>query len=146
MWRKAAKAITTARRKNPIKTTGQLKEVVEEAIPRRGKTHPATKVFQAIRMYVNKELDSIEDAIKQALKNLAPEGRVTAISFHSLEDRIVKNIFKSASEPIRNLRGMKIAPSKIRVLTKKPVPCSLKESRKNRRARSAKLRTVEKMT
>ncbi|MCH9618668.1 MAG: Ribosomal RNA small subunit methyltransferase H [Chlamydiia bacterium] len=145
LWRHAAKAITTARRKKPIVTTKQLKEVVETVVPRRGKTHPATKIFQAIRMYVNKELESIEESLKQAMKHLAPNGRVSVLSFHSLEDRIVKNIFRSASQPIKNLRGMNISAAKIKVITKKPIPCGRTEMKKNRRARSAKLRVAEKL-
>ncbi len=144
LWRHAAKAITKARQKKPIETTAQLKEVVEEVIPRRGKTHPATKVFQAIRMYVNKELESIEQSLKDALKHLAPGGRVSVLSFHSLEDRIVKNIFRSAAEPLRDLRGMKISAAKIQVITKKPIAPTRLESKRNRRARSAKLRVAEK--
>ncbi|MCH9621076.1 MAG: Ribosomal RNA small subunit methyltransferase H [Chlamydiia bacterium] len=146
LWRNAAKAITKARAKKPIKTTNQLKEVVEEVIPRRGKTHPATKVFQAIRMYVNKELESIEKSIKKALSSLAPEGRVSVISFHSLEDRLVKNIFRNAATPMKDLRGMNISPAMIRVITKKPIPCSKGEMKRNRRARSAKLRVAEKLS
>lgn len=145
LWRKAAKAITTARRKKPIQTTKELKEVVEEVIPRRGKTHPATKIFQAIRMYVNKELESIEVSLKKAFQQMSPNGRVSVLSFHSLEDRIVKNIFRSAAEPMRNLRGMKISPAKIKVITKKPIPASRNEIRRNRRSRSAKLRVAEKL-
>lgn len=145
LWRNAARAITQARKRKPIETTKELKDVVEEVIPRRGKTHPATKIFQAIRMYVNKELESIEDSLKKALKALAPEGRVSVISFHSLEDRIVKNIFRSASQPMKDLRGMNISPAKIRVITKKPIPCSKGEMKRNRRARSAKLRVAEKL-
>jgi 16S rRNA (cytosine1402-N4)-methyltransferase len=145
LWRNAAQAITKARRKRPIVTTSQLKEVIEEVIPRTGKTHPATKIFQAIRMYVNKELESIEKSLKEALKVLAPHGRVSVISFHSLEDRIVKNIFRSASLPMKDLRGMNISPAKIKVITKKPIACSKEEMRKNRRARSAKLRVAEKL-
>lgn len=144
LWKHAAKAITTARQKKAIVTTKQLKEVVETVIPRRGKTHPATKIFQAIRMYVNKELESIETSLKQAMKHLAPGGRVSVLSFHSLEDRIVKNIFRSASLPIKNLRGMDISAAKIKVITKKPIPCGHVESKRNRRARSAKLRVAEK--
>ena len=146
LWRSAAKAITKARAKKPINTTNDLKEVVEEVIPRRGRTHPATKVFQAIRMYVNKELESIEKSIKKALSSLAPEGRVSVISFHSLEDRIVKNIFRNAATPLKDLRGMNISAAKIRVITKKPIPCSRGEMKRNRRARSAKLRVAEKLS
>ncbi len=145
LWKNAAQAITRARRRRPILTTGQLKEVIEEVIPRTGKTHPATKIFQAIRMYVNKELESIEVSLKKAMQVLAPHGRVSVISFHSLEDRIVKNIFRDASQPIRDLRGMDISAAKIKLITKKPIACSREEMKKNRRARSAKLRVAEKL-
>jgi 16S rRNA (cytosine1402-N4)-methyltransferase len=145
LWRNAAAAITKARRKKPIETTKQLKEVIEDVIPRHGKTHPATKIFQAIRMYVNKELDAIEISLKKAMKVLAPSGRVSVLSFHSLEDRIVKNIFRSASLPVRDLRGMNISAASIKVITKKPIACSKGEMMRNRRARSAKLRVAEKI-
>ncbi len=145
LWKNAAAAITKARKRKPIATTHQLKEVIEEVIPRRGKTHPATKIFQAIRMYVNKELESIEISLKKAMQVLAPNGRVSVLSFHSLEDRIVKNIFKSASLPMKDLQGMNISAAKIRLITKKPIPCTFEEMKKNRRARSAKLRVAEKL-
>jgi 16S rRNA (cytosine1402-N4)-methyltransferase len=145
LWKKAAKAITIARKKSPIKTTKELKEVVEEVIPRSGKTHPATKIFQAIRMYVNKELESIEESVKKALAQLSPGGRISVLSFHSLEDRLVKNLFRSASEPIRNLRGMQISAAKVKVITKKPIAPDQGEIKRNRRARSAKLRVAEKL-
>ena len=97
-WRKAARAIVDARRKKKIETTKELADIVMSAIPQRGKKiHPATQVFQALRVCVNRELESLEDAIKQALGLLKKGGIMGAISFHSLEDRIVKNIFREAA-------------------------------------------------
>lgn len=143
LWRKAAKAISETRQKKEIKTTKELKDVVESVIPRRGKTHPATKIFQALRMYLNKELESIEESILKAFKTVSPKGRITIISFHSLEDRLVKNLFKKIAEDTKDFRGMTVEKSKFKVVTKKPIACSKREMRRNRRARSAKVRVVE---
>lgn len=143
LWRKGARAIIEARQKKPIETTRELANVVERVIPRHGKTHPATKIFQAIRIYVNKELESIEGSLKKAIKHLNPGGKVGVLSFHSLEDRIVKNVFREASQPIKNLQGKRISESMIENLTKKPLVPSRTERRLNRRARSAKLRFCE---
>lgn len=144
LWRKGARAIIEARQRKPIETTKELANAVERVIPRHGKIHPATKIFQAIRIYVNKELETIEGSLKKAIKHLNPGGRVGVLSFHSLEDRIVKNVFREVCEPIRNLQGKKISVSAIQNLTKKPLIPSRLERRLNRRARSAKLRFCEK--
>jgi|JI91814CRNA_FD_contig_31_1089662_length_960_multi_2_in_0_out_0_1 16S rRNA (cytosine1402-N4)-methyltransferase len=147
LWRRGARAIVEARRKQPIKTTTQAAEVIEKAIPRRGKLHPATKIFQAIRIYINKELESIEGTLKKAIKVLAPNGKIGVISFHSLEDRIVKNVFREASKPLKNMAGKVVLESEplLKVLTKKPIVPTLKETRTNRRSRSAKLRFAMKI-
>lgn len=144
LWRKGAKAIIEARRKKPIETTTELSSIIEKAIPRSKKIHPATKIFQAIRIYVNKELESIEGSLKKAIQVLAPGGRIGVLTFHSLEDRIVKNIFREASQPLKNMAGKKISAAQLKNLTKKPIAPSLKEIRRNRRSRSAKLRFAEK--
>lgn len=147
LWKRLSKVIVEARRKGRITTTKQLADIVQQAIPHRGKKriHPATLVFQALRICVNKELEHLEDALKQAMKMLAKNGKLGVISFHSLEDRIVKHIFKAASQPLKDIRGKKIAEPTIKVLTKRPVVPSLREVRFNRRSRSAKMRFVEKV-
>jgi len=127
---KIAKAICEARRKKKIETTLQLAEIVESIIPRYGKTHPATTTFQALRIAVNRELERLAEVIPQALDLLAPQGRLAIITFHSLEDRIVKNAFRAASNG--------------QILTKKPLIPTDEECRYNRRSRSAKLRVIEK--
>lgn len=142
LWRKGAKAICQARRKKEIQTTKELADIVQEALPSRRKLHPATKIFQAIRIFVNQELESIEGSLKKAVKFLANKGKVGVISFHSLEDRIVKNVFKDAAKPTYNTYGKKIGESAFQILTKKPLVPSFRESKKNRRARSARMRFI----
>ena len=121
-----AEAIVSARRKRRIMTSGQLIKIIEKVIPR-GKKHPATKIFQALRIAVNRELDMIRKGLEAAMQMVTPGGRVVAISFHSLEDKIVKEMFRS--------RGA--------VITKKPIIPCLEEIFSNPRSRSAKLRAWE---
>jgi len=123
-----AQKIVTERREKRITTSGRLSAIVASAVPRRGKINPATRIFQALRIYVNQELDNMRVGIQVACALVAPKGRVVAISFHSLEDRIVKNMFRST-------------PGK--VLTKKPVTPQQSEIVKNSRSRSACLRAWE---
>jgi len=112
----------------PIKSTFQLVEIIKKAIPgKRTKIHPATRTFQALRIAVNDELNNLEKALLQAVEVLEKGGRIIVISFHSLEDRIVKNFFKD---------------SNLKVLVKKPVIPSQEEVKTNRRSRSAKLRAA----
>lgn len=145
-WRSYAKAICEARRKKPITTTKELADVILTAFKgSRKKIHPATLVFQALRIFVNKELASVEEGMKKAIDFLGPKGRMGVISFHSLEDRIVKNIFKMAASPLRNLQGMKIREPMLKLLNKKPDIPSPQEVKHNPRARSAKLRFAEKI-
>ena len=147
-WRQAARAIVEARRKKPIETTTELAEILSQSIGRsKKKLHPATLVFQALRICVNRELDSIEEGVKSAIQILAPGGRIGVLAFHRLEDRIVKNLFRTASKPIRKMIEMKethIYPM-LKLLTKKPLIPTFQESRTNRRARSAKLRVAERI-
>ena len=120
-----------------IKTTFDLVEIIKQSIPlkfQRGRTNPATRVFQAIRIAVNDELNSIEKTLPTAIEVLAPGGRLAVISFHSLEDRIVKNCFKEQS-------GLK----RIEILTKKPIIPNEEEIKSNSRSRSAKLRVIKKL-
>jgi 16S rRNA (cytosine1402-N4)-methyltransferase len=131
--RAAAKAIVLARKKRRIRTTHELVHVIEPVL-RRGKIHPATKVFQALRIAVNDELGQLKKGLDAAIESLSPGGRLAAISFHSLEDRIVK----------WKLREDEKAES-LKILTKKPICPSAEEMRANPRSRSAKLRAAEKM-
>lgn len=140
-WRRAAKAIVMARAKRPIETTKQLADILISALkaPFRAKRHPGTLVFQALRLCVNGELDAIAQGLNKALHFLAPKGRIGVLSFHSLEDRIVKNIFREAASRVHGKQPF------LRLLTKKPLVPSPKEKQHNPRARSAKLRFAERL-
>lgn len=156
---KIASRIIEERKRDPIRTTLQLVGIIEKAKRRRGKISPATKVFQALRIAVNNELENIKNFLPQAVKILSPKGRLAVISFHSLEDRIVKYFFKSialsnhtcrvANSPFaENADGVvgeeKDAPL-IKIINKKVIKPEYKEISKNPRARSAKLRVIEKI-
>ena len=135
--RRIAKGIANARKHSPLLTTFQLSEVVQRSVPpayRRGRLHPATRTFQAIRIAVNNELEVLTTAIQDAPELLAPGGRLCVISFHSLEDRLVKHRFRELSKDPN--RGFS-------VLTKKPCVPTLEERKRNPRSRSAKLRVLE---
>jgi len=135
--RKIAKKITEERKKEPIKTTFQLVEIIKEAIPKRyyrQRIHFATRTFQALRIAVNKELENLKKALPQAIEVLRKGGIIVVISFHSLEDRIVKNFFKNLS-----------LKSIVEIITKKPIRPSEKEIKSNPRCRSAKLRAAKKI-
>lgn len=146
--RRIAKAIVEARKLEPITTTKQLAELVATAVPRRepGK-HPATRSFQAIRIFVNKELDDLSVGLTQCVEVLKIGGRLAVISFHSLEDRIVKQFMKQQSSPPKMPRHLPIKHAdfhpELKVLGK-PIFPGDEELRVNIRARSAVLRTVEK--
>lgn len=128
--------IVEERKKKKIKTTGQLAEIIKKVSPRKSQNiHPATRVFQALRIFVNKELDNITAFLPAALRVLAPEGRLACISFHSLEDRLVKEFCKE-SEGL--LQGSIVKPF--------PVKPSEQEVEENKPSRSAKLRVFEKKT
>ncbi len=133
-----AKAIVQARQKKPIERTGELAKIIERAIPsyfrHKKKIHPATLTFQAIRIAVNQELENISQALPKALECLETGGRLAIISFHSLEDRLVKNFFRETEK--NNLA---------KILTKKPVRATAQEIALNPRARSAKLRAIKKL-
>ncbi len=135
--RRIAKAIVTARELAEIKTTLQLVSIIEGAVPavyRRGKIHPATRTFQALRIAVNDELGSIEQGLTKGFAALKPGGRMSVISFHSLEDRIVKRFFLAQKEA-----------GKAKPITKKPIVPSEEETKSNPRSRSSKLRIMEKL-
>lgn len=143
--RRIASFITADRVRQPIATTGQLVEIIKRAIPaaaRRTGPHPAKRTFQALRIAVNDELAGLEQALQLGARSLMPGGRIVVISFHSLEDRIVKNSFRdralsrSGQEPI--------AGEGLRILTRKPLRPEDSEVEQNPRARSARLRAAEK--
>ena len=135
--RPIAREIVNSRDRQPIETTTQLSRIVERVLgPKRGRIHPATRVFQALRIAVNDELNNLKRGLEIAGRFLAPGGRMIVISFHSLEDRIVKHFF------IEHGRG---DTATLRIITRKPVTASDEELRDNPRARSAKLRVAEKI-
>jgi 16S rRNA (cytosine1402-N4)-methyltransferase len=139
--RRVARFIAEARRKQPIERTLELAELVTRALGgRHGKIHPATRTFQALRIAVNRELESLETALPQAVELLAPGGRMAIISFHSLEDRIVKLFFRAESG-----YGGSEQPARLQIITKKPIEASEQEARSNPRSRSAKLRIAERV-
>lgn len=135
--KKIAKGIVEARKVKPIETTTDLVQIILSSTPKsyhHGKIHPATRTFQAIRIAVNGELDAITEGLKAAWSILTPNGRIAVISFHSLEDRIVKQYF---NELKKDGTG--------KVITKKPITASEEEIESNPRSRSAKLRIIEKI-
>ena len=136
--RRIARAIVEARRTSPVTSTGDLASIVRRSLRRRGYTRidPATRTFQAIRIWVNQELDGLEVALEAMCRRLRTGARLVVISFHSLEDRIVKHTFRALE------RGGEVA---IRVLTKRPVIPQDEEVERNPRARSAKLRVAERV-
>lgn len=147
-WKQAARAIIQARRKKQIETTTELTAILSESVRRtRRKLHPATLIFQALRIAVNRELTSIEKGVKEAMALLTSGGRMGILSFHSLEDRIVKHLFQAASRPLKKMGEMKESHyfPILKLLSKKPLIPTFQESRQNRRARSAKLRIAEKI-
>lgn len=148
--RRAATAIVRRRAQRPFLRTLDLAETLASVMPRHGKTHPATKVFQALRIEVNDELGALRDLLEQAPRLLKPGGRIVIISFHSLEDRLVKQSFqKRAAEWIDRPEWPEARPNpelSLRILTKKPVSASPEENSRNPRARSARLRAAERLS
>ncbi|HEX5837452.1 MAG TPA: 16S rRNA (cytosine(1402)-N(4))-methyltransferase RsmH, partial [Anaerolineales bacterium] len=145
--RKIARAIVKAR---PLHTTRELVSVIESVSPRRGdRLHPATRTFQALRIAVNEELASIEAVLPQAISALRPGGRLAVISFHSLEDRIVKDFFRDQSRdrvnpPYEQIYDVE-RKATLKEVNRKPITPSDEEIKENPRARSAKLRIAEKL-
>lgn len=146
--RRIAKAIVAARADRAIETTLQLAEIIETAIPRKwnDKIHPATRTFQALRIAVNDELGELERALEASLQILKPGGRLVVVTFHSLEDRIVKNFLKDHSDKIAATNKYAVnddtPQSPFVLLTRKAVQASDEEAKTNPRARSAKLRAA----
>ncbi len=148
-WRRAAQSIVEARKRAKITTTKQLADLMLASLgsKTRGKLHPATLVFQGVRIYVNRELEVLKQGLAKALESLAPNGRIGVISFHRLEDRIVKEVFRTAAAPLKKpLNKENLHAPLFRLLTKKPLVPSPEECRKNRRASSAKMRFIEKIS
>jgi len=135
--RRIARAIVESRGRAPITTTGQLADVVRRAVPRKGysRIDPATRTFQAIRIWLNRELDGLDQFLTRAAARLAPGGRLAVISFHSLEDRVVKHTLRALQAT---------GDAGITIRTKRPVVPTESEVERNPRARSAKLRAAEK--
>jgi len=135
--RRIAKKIVEEREKCEIKSSLQLAEIVKSAVPifyRFGRIHPATKTFQAIRIAVNDELQALKEGLEKAFKLLKKDGRMAVISFHSLEDRIVKTFFKGLEEK-----------DELEIINKKPIIAGEEEIERNRKSRSAKLRIIRKI-
>ncbi|WP_423189675.1 16S rRNA (cytosine(1402)-N(4))-methyltransferase RsmH [Alkalibacterium sp. f15] len=146
-----ARKIEASRENKSIDTTHELVAIIKDAIPafaRRKGGHPAKRVFQALRIAVNDELGALEDSLEQAVDILNVGGRISAITFHSLEDRIVKQLFKSYSDLPELPRGLPIIPDHkqpiLKMINKKPILPSEEELNENNRSRSAKLRIAEK--
>lgn len=147
-----ARRIEKVRQQTPIETTGQLVDLIKEAIPakaRRKGGHPVKKTFQAIRIAVNDELGALEESLEQALDLLNPGGRISVITFQSLEDRLVKVMFKQKTNLPELPPGLPVIPDSQKVeyklITRKPIVPSEDEITHNNRAHSAKLRIIEKL-
>ena len=146
-----AKHIVQARQKKEIETTGELTEIIRASIPAKVRVtggHPAKRTFQAIRIELNRELDVLEDSIDTMIERLAPGGRLAIITFHSLEDRIVKNRFRTNENPCICPPDFPVCvcgrKSRGRVITRKPILPTDQEMEENPRSKSAKLRVFEK--
>lgn len=152
-WAKRiAQFIVKFRKDGEIVTTHQLVEIIKKAIPKGARMrgpHPAKRTFQAIRIEVNEELDVIKGTIEAAVEKLNTDGRICIITFHSLEDRIVKNVFRSLANPCICPQEFPICQCgnepTVKIITRKPIVPTEKELKANPRSRSAKLRVVEKM-
>jgi len=132
-----SKKICSARKKRRIETTNELKDIIVDAIGqkyRKQRLHPAVRTFQALRIYVNDEVTAAEEGIKKTIDYLKPSGRICVIAFHSIEDRVVKNIFRDRARD-----------RQLKILTKKPIVPEEEEVRSNPRSRSAKLRAAERL-
>ncbi len=146
-----AKKICSERENKEIKTTKELVDIIANAVGAKyfNKQHPERQVFQAIRIEVNQELTVLASVLPDAIEMLKPGGRISVITFHSLEDRIVKQIFKKESEVNELVKGLPEIPEeykpKIKIINKKPILPSEKELKENSRSKSAKLRIVERI-
>ncbi|NPU83276.1 MAG: 16S rRNA (cytosine(1402)-N(4))-methyltransferase RsmH [Syntrophaceae bacterium] len=151
--RRIARAIVERRKQEPIETTVELAALIARVVPGGGREgrriHPATRVFQALRIAVNRELDQLERGLLEGIEALAPGGRMAVIAFHSLEDRMVKETFRSWEKTCTCPPGFPVctcrAEAKARVLTRKPLRPRPEEADANPRARSARLRAAERI-
>ncbi|WP_339806635.1 16S rRNA (cytosine(1402)-N(4))-methyltransferase RsmH [uncultured Marinobacter sp.] len=145
--RRIARLIVMQRQETPLETTRQLAELVSRAVPKKDKhKHPATRTFQAIRIFINRELDDLESGLEAAVRLLAPGGRLVVISFHSLEDRIVKRYMRDLAKGPQLPRGLPVTASEIETpfrLVSKALKANEQEIRDNVRARSAVMRVLE---
>jgi len=147
-----ARKIEKRREERPVETTFELVDIIKDAIPapaRRTGGHPAKRTFQAIRIAVNDELNAVEESLRQAINLLTIEGRLSVITFHSLEDRLVKHLFKDYStveEPPKNMPIMpdNLEKATLKIINRKVIVPTEEEVERNKRSRSAKLRIVEK--
>jgi len=147
-WRRAAQVIGEARKQKPFETTDELADLIASELGRgpKKKLHPATLIFQALRICVNRELDAVKMVLPKAIEALRIGGRLGVMSFHRLEDRLVKECFKEgATVPAQNKYRETAFKPKLRLLEKKPIVADRDEVRRNRRSRSAKLRFAEKL-
>lgn len=152
-WAKRIAAFIVAERKRqPITTTGQLVDIIKAAVPvgaRREGPHPAKRTFQALRIAVNNELDILEQTMKDTVEALKPGGRVCVITFHSLEDRIIKETFKELANPCTCPPAFPVCACgrkpQVKIITNKPIEPNAEEVENNPRSRSAKLRIAEKL-
>jgi len=146
--RRIAKKIVEKRKEKPVKTTTELADIIKSIVPFQKKgINPATRVFQALRIFVNKELENIETTLQQIIPLLDKGARIVVISFHSLEDRLVKNIFREYSLDCKCPKEQLICSCRsglLKIITKKPVVASSEELKDNPSARSAKMRIAEK--
>ena len=151
--RQIARVICDRRKQTPVETTSQLVDIVDAAIPKKLRqgdgSHPARRTFQALRIAVNDELDPLEPALRALVGLLKPGGRLCVITFHSLEDRIVKNTFRSLADPCTCPKSFPVCvcgkrPT-VKLVTRKPITASEDELEQNPRSRSASLRIVEKL-
>ena len=140
--RRIARALVAARQDAPVSTTGRLASIVRRAIPRRGfmRIDPATRTFQALRIWLNRELEGLDHFVAAIANRLRIGARLAVITFHSLEDRIIKRTFRDLAGDVP-----KTQPAAVRILTKKPITPGNDELERNPRARSAKLRVAEKV-
>lgn len=151
--RQIARVICDRRGQSPIETTDDLVQIIDAAIPKKFRakdgSHPARRSFQALRIAVNDELDPLEPALRELVSMLRPGGRICVITFHSLEDRIVKNCFRNLADPCTCPKNLPVCvcgkKPQIRLMSRKPVTASAQELEANPRARSASLRVAEKL-
>ena len=151
--RQIARVICDRRKQTPVETTSQLVDIIDAAIPKKFRqgdgSHPARRTFQALRIAVNDELEPLEPSLRALTGLLKPGGRLCVITFHSLEDRIVKNTFRSLADPCTCPKSFTVCvcgkKPTVRLVTRKPITASPEELEQNPRSRSASLRILEKL-